>query len=87
MITFAFAALFLGATLATQAEVKLPSVLAEHMVLQRDRPVHLWGTATPGEKIRAEFRGHTADTTTDALGEWSLNLPAGDAGGPLCALH
>ena len=75
------AALFF-ATLTAQAEIKLPAVLADHMVLQRDKPVHLWGTATAGEKVHADFRNHHADTTADANGNWSITLPKGDAGGP-----
>ena len=64
------------------AQVKLPSVLAEHMVVQRGRPVHLWGTAAPGEHVTANFRGANAAATADKLGLWSILLPAGDAGGP-----
>ena len=64
------------------AEVKLPAILADHMVIQRDMPVHLWGTAAPGEKVHAEFRGHKADITADASGNWSITLPKGSAGGP-----
>ena len=64
------------------AEVKLPAVLAEHMVLQRDFPVHLWGMAGAGELISATFRGAVAKTQADKLGRWELSLPAGAAGGP-----
>ncbi len=64
------------------AEVTVPAVLADHMVLQRGLPVHLWGGADPGEQIHASFRGHNADTTADTLGRWSLYLPPGEAGGP-----
>ncbi len=64
------------------AEVKLPAVLAEHMVLQRDFPVHLWGTAGAGELVSATFRGALAKTQADKLGRWELSLPAGAAGGP-----
>jgi sialate O-acetylesterase len=68
------------------AEIRLPSVLAEHMVVQRDMPVHLWGAAAPGEKVHAEFRGNSADAVADGGGAWSLTLPKGDAGGPFTML-
>ena len=71
-----------SASNAANAEVKLPSVLADHMVLQRDRPVHLWGTADAGEQVQVDFRGHHATAAADRLGRWSVYLPAGEAGGP-----
>jgi sialate O-acetylesterase len=52
------------------------------MVVQRGRPVHVWGSANPGEKVTASFRGETAGTTTDELGRWSVWLKPGEAGGP-----
>jgi sialate O-acetylesterase len=64
------------------AEVKLPSILSSHMVLQRDRPIHIWGWANPGEKVSASLRAAKADTTADAIGSFSLYLPPEPAGGP-----
>ncbi len=65
-----------------RAEVTLPGVLADHMVIQRDKPVHLWGSADPGEQVTVIFRGHQGTTSADGLGRWSLYLPPVDAGGP-----
>ncbi len=76
------AAMVLSGGLAAKADVKLPAVLAEHMVLQRDLPVHLWGKADAGEKIAATFRGVKAEAVANELGQWELRLPAGEAGGP-----
>lgn len=67
---------------SSRAEVSVPSVLADHMVLQRDKPVHLWGMADPGETVTVEFRGNRASTQAGRLGRWSVDLPAGQAGGP-----
>ena len=64
------------------AEVTLPAILTEHMVLQRDRPVHLWGKAVPSEAVSISFRGETQQTTANASGQWSLYLAPGQAGGP-----
>ncbi len=65
-----------------QAEVSLPAVLGEHMVMQRDLPVHLWGRATPGETVTAAFRGESRSVVADDLGRWSLYLRPSPAGGP-----
>jgi sialate O-acetylesterase len=67
---------------AADAAVSLPAVLGEHMVVQREVPLHLWGQADPGEAVTASFRGETRSTAADALGRWSLYLPPTAAGGP-----
>jgi sialate O-acetylesterase len=77
-----FALVLLGAGLVANAEVKLPKVLSSHMVVQRDLPVHVWGTASAGETVSVSFRGETGTTTAGRLGRWSLYLKAGNAGGP-----
>ena len=70
------------AWLPCAAEVRLPNVLSDHAVLQRDRPVHLWGMATPGAHLVARFHGQSATTNADDLGRWSLYLQPEAAGGP-----
>ena len=77
-----YAALVLAAAAAAGAEVKLPYLIADHMVVQRDLPVHIWGKAEPGETVRVSFRGADRDAVTDSLGRWSVYLPPGPAGGP-----
>ena len=72
----------LGAGLTAQAEVRLPKVLASHMVVQRELPVHVWGWEDRGETVAVSFRGETQRTTTDELGRWSVFLKPGAAGGP-----
>ncbi len=64
------------------ANVTLPSILNDHMVVQRDRPVHIWGWADPLEKVSVSFRGAHVNTTANAMGAWSVYLPASNAGGP-----
>ena len=65
-----------------RADVTLPTVLADHMVIQRNRPVHVWGMADPGETVTVEFRGNHSSMAANKLGQWSLYLPPGEAGGP-----
>jgi len=67
---------------SVDAEIILPKVLASHMVIQRDLPVHVWGWASAGEAVTVGFRGETRSTQANELGQWSLYLPPGAAGGP-----
>ncbi len=76
------ALVLLGSTAASVAEVKLSSVFSDHMVLQRDQPVHVWGWADADERGTVSFRGHSASFQADALGRWEVYLPPGAAGGP-----
>jgi sialate O-acetylesterase len=74
--------LFLLPCAAVCAQVTLPKILASHMVVQRDLPVHVWGMAAPGEEVRVSFRGETRATKAGELGRWSVYLKPGAAGGP-----
>jgi sialate O-acetylesterase len=67
---------------ALSAQITLPNILASHMVVQRDLPVHVWGLAAPGEPISVSFRGETRSTKAGPLGKWSAYLSPGAAGGP-----
>ena len=64
------------------AQVTLPTVLSNHMVIQRDLPVHVWGSAAPEESVTVSFRAETRTTKANALGQWSLYMKPGGAGGP-----
>lgn len=64
------------------ADVRLPNVFTDHMVLQRDKPVKLWGWAAPGEHVKVTLAGKSADTSATAAGEWKVALSALPAGGP-----
>jgi len=65
-----------------RADVTLPYILCDHMVVQRNLPVHIWGKAAPGEAVTVAFRGATRSATADTLGRWSVYLPPQEAGGP-----
>jgi len=58
------------------ADLKLSSVFSDHMVLQREMPVPVWGWADPGQKVTVEFAGQTKSATADAGGKWVVNLEA-----------
>ena len=56
------------------AELRLSGIFADHMVLQRDRPVTIWGWAEKGEQVTVRFSGQTASTTVDDAGSWQAAL-------------
>jgi sialate O-acetylesterase len=56
------------------ADVRLASPFTDHLVLQCDKKVPVWGTAVPGEKITVQFAGQKISTTADADGKWSVKL-------------
>ena len=65
-----------------EAEVSLASVFTDGMVLQRDRPVPVWGQAEPGSKITVSIQDRTAEAVADATGAFRAVLPPLEAGGP-----
>jgi len=67
---------------AARAEIKVDPLIGDHMVVQRDRPVKIGGTAAPGETVTATLAAGKASAKADAHGRWSLALPALTAGGP-----
>lgn len=72
---------FLG-VLSSSAQVRLPQLIADKMVLQRDMPVTIWGWASPSEKIVVTFDGKTYRTVAAADSSWQIRLRAMKAGGP-----
>ena len=64
-----------------RADVTLPKVIGSHMVLQRDRPLPIWGWAAPGEKVTVKLDEATAAAKADAQGNWKVVLPAVKADG------
>jgi sialate O-acetylesterase len=61
---------------SAHADVRMNNVFGEHMVLQRDMPVKVWGQAAPGEKVAVAFAGQCRSATADARGNWSVQLGA-----------
>lgn len=59
---------------STFAEVSLPNIFSDHMVLQRNQKNPVWGMADPGEKITVEFAGQKKTAVASARGEWRVVL-------------
>ena len=72
---YALLVILLGAFQA-RADVTLSKIFSDHAVLQRDLPLPIWGTAEPGEKVTVKLGDAQATATADAMGKWSLKLPA-----------
>jgi sialate O-acetylesterase len=79
--------LILAATLApaARADVALSPLFTDHAVLQRDKPIPVWGTADPGESVRVSLNNETNSAATaqaNGDGKWLAQLPPLPAGGP-----
>ncbi|MEI6714409.1 MAG: sialate O-acetylesterase [Verrucomicrobiota bacterium] len=68
-----FAVFASGSTLFAD-DFRLGSPFLEHMVLQRDKPVAVWGSADPAESVTVQFAGQSKSATADIHGKWSLKL-------------
>lgn len=65
------------------ADVRLPEVISDNMVLQKDIPLPIWGWAAAGEDVTVTLGESTATTKADGSGKWKVTLPAiRTAGGP-----
>jgi sialate O-acetylesterase len=64
------------------AHIKLPTLIGNNMVLQRGKPLNLWGNADPGEKITVLFKGKKYTAKTSKNGRWDVLLKPQIAGGP-----
>ncbi len=76
---------FLGLTilsLTAAAQVRLPKIFGNGMVLQRSAPVPVWGWAAPNEKITLTFNGQTKTVKAGKDGKWQIRLEPMTAGGP-----
>ncbi|MCB0842122.1 MAG: 9-O-acetylesterase [Bacteroidetes bacterium] len=68
--------------LPSQAQIKLPQIIGNHMVVQRHQTVPIWGWAKKREKITVSFLHHTLTTRADRDGKWRVDLPEMNEGGP-----
>ncbi len=69
-----FCLLLFALGVPAEANVTLPRVLGHNMVLQREKPVAIWGTAAPSEAVMVQFAGQNSRTVADAAGRWQVML-------------
>lgn len=75
------ALLMLAMPVAAVAQ-KIPPLFGDRMVLQRDKPIPVWGTAEPGSEVRVNFRSQSVAGRANAEGKWMVELKPEKAGGP-----
>jgi sialate O-acetylesterase len=78
ILRFAIFLLFLSWDLS--AQIRLPQLIGDNMVLQRDQPVTIWGWATPKEKVSVTLKSKSYHTITGSDGKWEIILPAQPTG-------
>lgn len=82
LATLAFMGLFsIGLPLALAAEIKLPAVIGDHMVIQQGKPVSIWGWAAKNEQVTVRFNGQEKRTLAGADGAWRVVFNPLEAGG------
>lgn len=64
------------------ADIRLPRLISDGMILQRDKEVNVWGWADPNENVSVQLEGKKYVTKTNKNGEWKIVLPPHSAGGP-----
>lgn len=74
--------LFLLISVSGLCNVTLPKVLGDNMVLQRNKPINIWGWADKGEKVSIQFNKQSASAKADKNGKWLITLKSEIAGGP-----
>ncbi len=70
------ATLLVSVTPLASAALAPANIFADHMVLQADLPLPIWGGADPNASVTIEFNNHTATTKADVHGRWKLTFPA-----------
>ncbi len=64
------------------AQIRLPKLISDGMVLQRDKPLKIWGWSSPKEIVNLSFQNKTYKSTANEAGKWEIILPAQKTGGP-----
>lgn len=64
---------------ATRADVSLPAIFSDHMVLQQKQPIRVWGWGEKGENVEVSLAGNSVKTEVSEAGRWEVKLPQLDA--------
>ena len=75
--------LLLALTITASAQLSMPKVFGNHMVLQRDTEIPVWGKAMPGSEVTVQFDNKQMKVLTGVDGKWMVHLPQCKAGGPV----
>lgn len=74
--------IFLLISVLANANIRMPLIFSDGMVLQRDKQIPIWGFADANESVEIHFNKQVKKTTADKNGKWTVNLSAEKAGGP-----
>ena len=77
------AAMLLGSVGSASADIQLPNIFSDSMVLQRDQENRVWGRADAGEKVTVTIAKQSHQTSADADGNWHVMLSPLSVGDPL----
>ena len=79
---FLLTTFILQVSLLCSQDLRLPKVFGDHMILQRESPVRVWGWSSPGKELSVTIDGQSVTTQAGEDGKWECMLPAHSAGGP-----
>lgn len=82
MVRKSFLIVMLCCACTLMAQLHMPAIFGDHMVLQRDMPIKVWGEAAPGKRVTVTLDGKKASAKADKEGKWQVSLPSHVAGGP-----
>ncbi|MFC2086072.1 sialate O-acetylesterase, partial [Bacteroidota bacterium] len=71
-----------GSVTQIQAQMRLPLLIGDGMVMQRNQQVPIWGWSNPGDEVDVMFRDQLYESTAGEDGAWRITLPAMHHGGP-----
>ncbi|GGM88065.1 9-O-acetylesterase [Dyadobacter beijingensis] len=74
--------LFVACAAPAFAQVKFARLFSDHVVLQRQKPIPVWGWAKPSEKVKVVLAGQSMEVKADAAGKWKVSFKPLEAGGP-----
>ena len=75
-LSLSFLALVFLSAVPAKADVRLPNIFSDNMMMQRGMPVRVWGWADADETVNVSIAAHVAATKADSKGQWSVELPA-----------
>ena len=82
IVSFCFIFTWCGLSSDVRGDISLPKIFSDHMVLQRDTSVRIWGSADAGQKLTVKFAGTETRTTASGQGDWEVVITTPSAGGP-----
>lgn len=75
--------LVLLSSFSAWADLQVAALFGDGMVLQRDQPIRVFGTASPGQSVHVQVADRKGDAAADGQGKWIATLDALSAGGPI----